>query len=60
MDEEKGKPATEVHHGAKGTARSIFAKLIFNGNVEERGIVPVPVEERTNKRTYLIVWTKYF
>lgn len=40
--------------GAQGQAKTMFAKLLHAGSVEGRGIVPVPFEERTNRRTYSI------
>lgn len=58
MEEQKLEEGTkpQLQHGAAATkALGVFARLTSNGNVEERGIVPVPLEERTNKRTYLIV-----
>ena len=65
MDEEKTiatTPFTEqnVHASEeqvqqKRGVSSLFKRLISSTNVEERGIVPVPVEERTNRRTYTIV-----
>lgn len=53
--EEGEKPQPQHGAGAGAKALGIFARLKLTGNVEERGIVPVPLEERTNRRTYLIV-----
>ena len=36
----------------------MMEKLKHNAALERRGIVPVPLEERTNRKTYLIftIW----
>lgn len=56
MEEQKLEEGAKAQHGAASEAAGVFARLTSTGNVEERGIVPVPVEERTNRRTYLIVY----
>lgn len=55
MDGGKLEDANGAEHGVKNVTPNIFTRLTSTGNVEERGVVPVPLEERTNRRTYLIV-----
>ena len=60
MDSDKLEGGNMPEAEVKGATAGILAKLTSSGNVEERGIVPVPLEERTNRRTYSIVflWKK--
>lgn len=55
MGGDKLESGTKAQHGPRGMVEDVFAKLTTSGKVERRGIVPVPVEERTEKRTYSIV-----
>ena len=55
MEDAKLEEGAKAQHGAQAKTPGVFARLTSADNVEERGIVPVPLEERTNKRTYLIV-----
>ena len=44
----------EAQDRRNGFPSTMLEKLKANAAVEARGIVPVPIEERTNRRTYSI------
>jgi hypothetical protein len=48
----------DVHTVENGHSHPMMEKLKHNAALERRGIVPVPLEERTNRKTYLIftIW----
>ncbi|KAK5128673.1 hypothetical protein LTR85_000006 [Meristemomyces frigidus] len=44
----------EIHGLLRGAGNGLLSKLMSFQNVESRGIQPIPVDERTNTRTYTI------
>lgn len=56
-DVEKADRDLQTQHQPDSGLRlpSFLSKLSLSKNVEARGIVPVPKEERNNRRTYSIV-----
>ncbi len=57
-DAEKAEPTlrtNDVRGPHESKLSSMVSRLTSSKNVEQRGIVPVPLEERTNRRTYYIV-----
>ncbi len=56
----ESKDTSQVHAMETGNSHSspFIEKLKHNAALERRGIVPVPLEERTNRKTYLIftIW----
>lgn len=46
---------TGAHDHQHFGASSFIAKIVSSQKVESRGIVPVPIEERTSRRTHTIV-----
>ncbi|KAK4550710.1 hypothetical protein LTR36_000289 [Oleoguttula mirabilis] len=44
----------EVSGLQRGAGKGLLSKLMSFRNVEARGIQPIPIDERTNKRTYTI------
>lgn len=51
--EEGPKPSRNTAHSDH--ARTFFRRLVGSQRVESRGIEPVAIEDRTDRRTYLIV-----
>jgi len=51
IDHDHDAPASETHHWG---SNDLLTKLTALSNIEIRGIQPVPVEERTNRRAYNI------
>ena len=51
---EEDLPAVESQTKRNGVSSTILEKIQANAAVEARGIVPVPIDERTNRRTYSI------
>lgn len=50
-DERASSTTSQKRGGAIGRAQDVFLKLVRLGRVEERGIAPIPLKERTVTRT---------